>query len=187
MTTFLGDSMATGLQRFMMLQLQGGQSAMIAPVAVGATRLGGLTPTLPGLSLEEASYMLQGLYGANISQLRRGTPGINDALVKGRIRYIRDDPQELWEPIKTIWIMGGGDCEDLSAAVAAELTLKGVLARPVIYRVNPRLAHAVVEILDPRLQRRLRVGMKYFGHPVIKVTPEGYAIIDPSRTGGMGR
>jgi hypothetical protein len=148
-----------------------------------AVVLGGIRPTLPSLSLEESAWMLQGLFFVNKAQLARGVPGIDRALKTRprRVRYIRADRAELWRPIRAIWLAGGGDCEDLAAAVAAELDTAGVPARPVIYRVRPGLAHAVVEILDPRF-RALPKGAMLFGHPVI-----GPGIIDPSRTGGMGQ
>lgn len=143
--------------------------------------LGGITPTLPNLELEEAAWMLQGLYLVNLAQLRKGVPGINEALKSGRIKYIRSDKAELWQPIRTIYLHGGGDCEDLAAAVAAELSSHNVQARPVIYKVRPGLAHAVVQLENPGY-KRFRKGTILFGHPVIAP-----GIIDPSRTGGMGR
>lgn len=122
------------------------------------------------LLLPEAAWMLQGLYLVNLEQLAGGQPGISEALQRGRVRYIRSDPDERWQSIRDLWVNGGGDCEDLAAAVAAELThawrasggAEGARARPVIYRVRPGLAHAVVELVD---------------------TGE---LLDPSLTGGMG-
>lgn len=142
--------------------------------------LGGIRPTLPGLKLEEAAWMLQGLFLVNLAQLKRGVKDIDPALRAGRVKYIRDDKAELWEPISVIWQVGGGDCEDLAAAIAASLVSRGIAARPVIYRVKAGLAHAVVQILDPRYAN-VSTGT-LFGHPVIR-----RGIIDPSRTGGMGR
>lgn len=122
--------------------------------------------------------LLQGLYGLNMLQLAKGVPGINDALISGRLRYIRLDKNEEWQPIRTIWERGGGDCEDLAAAVAAELALQGIPAHPVIYRSGPHMAHAVVQLDAPKVVTV--TGMHLFGHPVIAP-----GIIDPSRTGGM--
>lgn len=131
--------------------------------------IGAIFPSLPALSLGEAAAMLQGLYQVDLVQLRGGAPGVLAALRRGsagpgrrRLRYIRRDPAELWQPVRTIWSKGGGDCEDLAAATAAELTLGGIPARPVIYRVRPGLAHAVVEIQATR------------------------QLLDPSKLGGMG-
>ena len=128
-----------------------------------------IRPHLTRLTLEEAAWMMQGLYLADLSQLERGIPGILHWLRRGtaagggrRLRYVRDDPDEVWQTLRDLWASGGGDCEDLAAAVAAELTYKGVPARPVIYRVRRGLAHAVVQVLGTG------------------------QILDPSRLGGMG-
>lgn len=153
---------------------------------VAGTRLGGLTPTFSPLSVGDAAELLQGLFAVNRNQLKRGVPGINRDLIGRRIRYERDDPQERWQTIENLRRTRKGDCEDLAAAVAAEIAEAGIQARPVIYRVRPGLAHAVVEILDVRHRGRHRIGQKIFGHPVIKIV-DGYPIIDPSRTGGMGQ
>ena len=122
-----------------------------------------LVPHFGRLTLEAAERLLYGLYLVNIHQLRGGVPPISAALHSGRLRYIRQDPNEHWRSIREIWQKGGGDCEDLSAAVAAEMTVRGTPARPTLYRVRPGLAHAVV--LDVGANMR----------------------VDPSRTGGMGR
>lgn len=114
--------------------------------------------------------MLQGLYMVDLQQLQEGVPPISAALHPGsgvggsgrRLVYERRDPRERWQTVRDIWESGGGDCEDLAAAVAAELTLRGDPARPVIYKVRDGLAHAVVQ--------RLSTG----------------ELLDPSRTGGMG-
>lgn len=132
--------------------------------------LGGVVPRLGTLNLEEAEALLFGLYLVDLKQLRRGVPPISQALQRGPrgrvLRYIRSDPSEHWQTIREIWRSGGGDCEDLAAAVAAEYTWRtGLPARPVIRRVRPGLAHATVEILAGGL-----AGVR----------------LDPSRTGGMG-
>lgn len=128
-----------------------------------------IRPTFGPLSLEEGSLLLQGVYAMNVYQLSHGQRGILGALVPGsagpgrrRLRYIRRDPLERWQNIREIWKFGGGDCEDLAAAVAAELTVMGIPARPVVYRVRPGLAHVVVQ--------QLRDGK----------------LLDPSKIGGMG-
>jgi hypothetical protein len=126
-----------------------------------------LQPTLNVLTLGEAAEMLQGLYRVDMLQLREGVPGILGALMPdadGRrmVRYIRRDPREQWQTVRSIWGNRGGDCEDLASAVAAELTLKGIPARPVIRKVNRHLAHATVQVLATG------------------------QILDPSKLGGMG-
>ncbi len=129
-----------------------------------------IRPTLNVMTLSEAAWMLQGLYLVNLHQMQvEQVPGILRALRSGSdgrggrmIRYIRRDPRELWQNIRSIWWNGGGDCEDLAAAVAAELTLLGIPCRPVIRRVNEKLAHAMVQVI---------------------ATGE---LLDPSKLGGMG-
>jgi len=127
-----------------------------------------VVPHFGPLSLEEGAYLLQGLYFVNVNQLRHGVPGILGALVPGsagpgrrRLRYQRLDEREHWRSLREIWKYGGGDCEDLATAVAAQLTVSGTPARPVVYRVRPGLAHVVVQLEDGR-------------------------ILDPSKIGGMG-
>lgn len=132
-----------------------------SPLLLGG---GGLRPRLGRLDLAEAEALLQGLAGVNRVQLLRGVPGVSTALQLGRLRYIRSDPSEHWRSVREIWANGGGDCEDLAAAVAAELQLRGIQARPVVRRVSPTLAHALVAV-------RHHNG--------------GETLIDPSITGGM--
>jgi len=116
-----------------------------------------LTPTFGRLSLEEGAYLLQGLAAVDLQQLRSGTPGILRAISPGtgmqglgqrRIQYRRRDPAEHWQTIGELWRSGGGDCEDLAAATAAELVYHGIPARPVVRRVRPGLAHALVQLGD---------------------------------------
>jgi hypothetical protein len=50
--------------------------------------------------------------------------------------------------------MSFGDCEDLSSAVAAELTYNGIPARTYVYKSGGKLYHVVVKtdrwgLLDP--------------------------------------
>lgn len=131
------------------------------------------TPTLDRLTLGESAELLEGIVRMNQLQIRGGVPGIVAALLphvggERRIRYIRHDPLERWQTIRGIWRRGGGDCEDLAAAVAAELreVAPGRLrADAVIYRVRPGLAHVIVRTQD-------RLGRVEY--------------LDPSRWGGMG-
>lgn len=119
-----------------------------------------LTPRFGALTLAEAQALLSGLQAVDQVQLAQGWPSVSLGLQTGRLRYLRRDPNEHWRNVREIWRFGGGDCEDLAAAVAAELIMQGVPARAVIQRVRPGLAHALVRLPDRR-------------------------IIDPSRTGGM--
>lgn len=157
----------------------------------------GLVPTFDSMGVEEAAALLAGLVAVNRLQLAGGAPPVGPALASGRLKYIRLDPNERWRSVKNIWLAGGGDCEDLGSAVAAELEqIYGVSARAVIYKVRPGLSHCVTQITDRRFGLA-PVGAKLFGHPVIARTlPDGrpalpgvpgFPLIDPSRTGGMGR
>lgn len=131
-----------------------------------------LRPSFDEITLGEAAWLLQGLYLADIEQLRSGIPPILAALrpdASGRreLKYIRRDPRERWQTIRGIWARGGGDCEDLAAGGAAELTLAGLPCRPVI-RPPPLgggTAHALIEIT---------------------AGPRRGELLDPSRLGGMG-
>ena len=113
-------------------------------------------------SFSEASLLLDGIVKINVAQLRAGERPVLDALRSGELRYLGDDPQESWRTLREIWKHGGGDCEDLAAALAAERTLAGHPSRVTFIRIRPGLVHAVTE--------DLKTGRK----------------LDPSRTGGMG-
>lgn len=157
----------------------------------------GLVPTFDSMGVEEAAELLAGLVAVNRHQLAHGVPPVGPALATGQLRYIRLDPTERWRSIRDIWAARGGDCEDLGCATAAELEqLYGVRARAVIYKVRPGLSHCVTQITDLRFGLA-PIGAKLFGHPVIARTlPDGrpaprgvpaFVLIDPSRTGGMGK
>lgn len=129
-----------------------------------------IRPTMSKMTIPEVQLLLQGLYLVNVHQLLHGQRPISKALFEGRLKYQRADPYEHWRTIRDIWEHGGGDCEDLAAAVAAEQAVdSGQLpeliapAYPILYQSRPRLWHAVVQ--------------------------EGVngPLTDPSRTGGMGR
>ena len=126
-------------------------------------RVGAVRPTFDRMSMEEAAWLLQGLYLMDVSQLRAGVPPPSPAILSGRIRYVRRDPDERWQSLMGIYGRGGAaDCEDIAAAVAAERTLLGLPSRPVIYQSGPGTAHAVVQ--DTRTGQ----------------------LFDPSITAGMG-
>jgi hypothetical protein len=126
------------------------------------------------LSVPEAQALIQGgLVGLNRYQLRvMGVPPISQALHEGRVVYDKRDDDEHWMSIREIWEagdgirgprgVGRGDCEDLAAALAAELCEAGEPAEVVIVKVRPGLSHAVVRVI--------RTG----------------ELMDPSKTGGMG-
>ncbi len=115
-------------------------------------------PKIGAISIPEAEALLHGLVHLDVLQLRSGVPPISSALKSGRLRYIRSDPDEHWLNIREIWEKGGGDCEDLAAAIAAELiAVFGRRARVVLKRMGPGLVHALTEdmqsgqLLDPSI------------------------------------
>lgn len=122
-----------------------------------------LRASVPLRSAAEAEAALEGLVQVNLLQLAHGVPPISSALRRGRLRYIRLDPREEWRSVREIWQHGGGDCEDLAAAIVAELRQAGYAARVVIRRVRPGLLHAQALNMSSGL------------------------LIDPSITGGMGQ
>lgn len=161
--------MFDGLHALLDRAVNGADGVIGADWAPGGERPA-IRPTFSHMTVSEAALMLQGLYLVNLQQLAHGAPPVSDALQRSRgggrrLRYIRRDKAEHWRTIRDLWRFGGGDCEDLAAAVAAESTWRGQLARPVIYRVRPGLSHAVVEVLEGPLAGKM---------------------LDPSRTGGMG-
>lgn len=113
-------------------------------------RGGHLEPRLGRLSPREAEAALQGLVALDLVQLRAGAAPVSPGLARGALRYVEEDPLEEWQSVREIWSSGGGDCEDLAAAVAAERTLRGAPSRVRILRIRPGLLHAVVEDLRTR-------------------------------------
>lgn len=128
-----------------------------------------------GLTLGQALACLQGYTAALEAEIRAArragdTRSVITGIRIGAVRYVRADPDETWQGWAETLEAGGGDCEDLAAAVSAELRVDGipggplpgqtVRARPVVYRARPGLLHVVVD------------------------SPWG--IIDPSRLAGMG-
>lgn len=119
-------------------------------------------PKIGAISVPEAQALLHGLVQLDVYQLQHGVAPISQALRSGRLVYIRRDPDEHWLNIREIWERGGGDCEDLAAAIAAELiAVFGRRARVVLKRMGPRLVHAITEDIQSGL------------------------LLDPSITGGM--
>lgn len=119
------------------------------------------------LETKDAANLLVGLVNVGLGQMRRGGLGAAGAfpilrgIQTGRVRYERSDPNEDWQSWGELVAQMGrgdgvvrGDCEDLSAAVAAELLFNGVPARTYVYRSGPKLYHVVVKtdrwgVLDP--------------------------------------
>lgn len=113
----------------------------------------------------DAANLLDGIFSVNLGQMRRsgasphGMP-ILRGIQTGRVKYNRRDPEEEWQTWDQLvkQFEGGGtaegDCEDLSAAVAAEMTFAGEPARTYVYKSGPTLYHVVVKsrrwgVMDP--------------------------------------
>lgn len=66
---------------------------------------------------------------------------------------------EQWQTIPILYATRRGDCEDLAAARAAELTVAGVPARPLVLEVpaDKPLWHVIVQYQDGRLDDPSRV------------------------------
>lgn len=123
------------------------------------------------LTPDEAANLLDGLVSVGLAQLSRasvpkGQYPVIEGIQAGRIRYRRRDPREHWQSWREVTqsMFGGeiayGDCEDLSAAVAAELGYNGIPARTYVYKSGPKLYHVVVKT-------------------------DRWGLIDPSRDAGM--
>lgn len=121
-----------------------------------------LRPTFSQITGREAEALLDGgLVGLNVYQMRAGVPGIRAAIREGTVVYTPRDDNEHFKSIRDIWTLRdaqgrlSGDCEDLAAAVAAELTVHGEPAHVVLSPPEGGVAHAVVrvartgQILDP--------------------------------------
>lgn len=106
---------------------------------------------------------VEGLVRVNQAYLREtpAAPSLTEAVKRRGLRY-RREKRERWKPIAAVLSDGHGDCEDLSAYLAAWLReRKGINARVVIRRSGPSTWHAQVEL-------------------------PGGRIVDPSRALGMG-
>lgn len=123
----------------------------------------------PNLRASEAAYLLPALEAINVSQLEAWAaegapiPSVIEDLRSGVLKYIRRDEREEWRTIREIYQRGGGDCEDLAAAVAAEFRFWGFNSHSFPYPTRiPGLVHVIVWL-------------------------EGQGdYLDPSRLGGMG-
>jgi hypothetical protein len=115
--------------------------------------VGGVDPTIGTMSLEEAEAMLEGLVQVNMVQYQDGEASIVGAIESGAVVYDRRDPDEHWQSVKELWMSGRGDCEDLSAALAARRRLDGDHdARVIVTPGRGRVAHAQVALGDGTIE-----------------------------------
>jgi len=70
------------------------------------------------------------------------------------LRYAREAPgEEDFQPIPKLYARGYGDCEDLSAARAADLRVRfNVQAKPEVIQIRPGLWHIFVRLPDGRAE-----------------------------------
>lgn len=143
-----------------------------------------LRPTLV-LTGDDAAAMLSGLIDVNVQQMRRAgpsAPSVEGMIKAGQLVYEPSDPDEHWKTYDELrqevaaFGFADADCEDLSAALAAELRLKGdPSARVVVYKVpRSNIAHVVVA------SRRFGTP----GPPGWGLGP-GWRYMDPSVAAGM--
>jgi hypothetical protein len=135
-----------------------------------------MNPTFK-ISSRDASHLLEGLVRVNQAQHKRhikkgGDPfAIIKAIQSGKLRYKKADPKEHWQSYEELLEISqdkmgrikkdGADCEDLSAAVVAELRNAGIPARTYVYKARPGLYHVIVKtekwgFMDPSIS----AGMK---------------------------
>lgn len=108
-----------------------------------------MTITIPA-NPATAAHILEGIVQANFAILQgwaqRGQlPDLIGDIASRRISYKRYDPDEEWKTVDRLYADGGGDCEDLSAAVAAYLRLGGINAYADVYPAAPGLYHVIVK------------------------------------------
>lgn len=85
-----------------------------------------------GDAAEWLQPLLDALVAVNVRWLRTHPAAPSILSPSAGVRYERDPVGvELWRSLPAVLAAGGGDCEDLAAARAAELIVAGVPARAV--------------------------------------------------------
>lgn len=104
---------------------------------------------LPRYSGPAVNAALEGLVLANLEEQR---DSFARSILDGSVRYRREPiGREDWRTRSRVLLDGYGDCEDLAAALAAELRAQGVPARAVVRPSRGgRGYHAVVRIRGRR-------------------------------------
>ena len=121
-----------------------------------------LTASIDAEGIEELEALLEGLVLLNLSQLRRG---LCPPLYHAGVRYQREPPgREDWFTAVKCFRKKHGDCEDLSAYLAASYRLVGIEARAVVRQVRPGLKHVTVRLPDGTIEDpSKRLGMSGAG------------------------
>lgn len=105
---------------------------------------------LPRFSSRAVNTALEALVEANVEQMQ--DEGFVRSVLDGSVRYRREPiGREDWRTRERVLLDGYGDCEDLSAALAAELRAQGVPAYAVVRPSRGgRGYHAVVRVRGRR-------------------------------------
>lgn len=98
------------------------------------------------LTKENLTIWTTALYAWNCDWLRAHPEA--PLFYQAGLRYQREMPgEEDFQPIPKLYARGYGDCEDLSAARAAELTVRfGVAAKPEVIQIKSGLWHIFVRL-----------------------------------------
>jgi hypothetical protein len=114
---------------------------------------------LPRFDFGAVNAALEGLVRANSAELARD--GFTQSILGGAVRYRRESiGREDWRTRSRVLLDGYGDCEDLSAALAAELRMCGVPAVAHVRRSHSGVGyHAVVVVRGVELDPSKWLGM----------------------------
>jgi len=122
----------------------------------------------PLASREDIAFWLSQMTAANVHYRRqaRGRGRPYPPLYASGVRYQRElgrgqmSRPEQWQTVPVLYETGWGDCEDLACALAAEMQVEGVHARPELLHVAPGLWHIVVRLPSGELEDpSARLGM----------------------------
>lgn len=97
-----------------------------------------IKPNVPDLNI-----LVRALCSLNVRYLKEhpNTPTLRQA----KLRYISQDVgHERLLTIPQLYLQGGGDCDQLAPARAAELQVRGVMAWPEVIKISPTLYHVFV-------------------------------------------
>jgi hypothetical protein len=128
------------------------------------------TPKDFNRSMRSLLYFMEGLVQHNCGWLAEHpeTPSIYCPPL-----LYKEEVGEIWRDIAAVWKDGGGDCEDLACARAAEYRVAGINAKAILKKSNLSVAgwrdvyHCLVKLPDGRIEDPSRaLGMA--GHPIIR-------------------
>lgn len=113
-----------------------------------------------GGSTSSLTSALEALVREGVEELRAGV-GAQQSILDGTVRYRREPRgSEQWRTRGRVLLEGYGDCEDLAAALAAELRVAGHPARAIVRRARGAPGyHAVVRLRGRELDPSAWLGM----------------------------